>query len=88
MCIAAAEELAKTAEDLGLSEDRILPSMEDREVYPREAVAVALKAMEEGVARLKLSRQELYDKAVALIERARKQTGVMMREGFIPKAPE
>jgi len=88
MCVAAAEELAKTAEDLGLSEDRILPLMEDREVYPREAVAVALKAMEEGVARLKLSRQELYDKAGALIERARKQTGVMMREGFISKAPE
>jgi malate dehydrogenase (oxaloacetate-decarboxylating) len=88
MCIAAAEELAKTAEDSGINENRILPSMDDREVYPKEAVAVALKAMEEGVAQLKLSRRELYDKAASLIERARKQTEMMMNEGLIPKASD
>jgi malate dehydrogenase (oxaloacetate-decarboxylating) len=40
MCIAAAEELARCAETQGLSEERILPAMDDPEVYPREAAAV------------------------------------------------
>ena len=55
MCIAAAVELAKCAEDKGISETYLLPTMDEMEVFPREAVAVAKKAMEQGVARLKLS---------------------------------
>ena len=34
MCIAAASELAKCAEDKGLREDYILPTMDEREVFP------------------------------------------------------
>jgi malate dehydrogenase (oxaloacetate-decarboxylating) len=51
MCIAAAEELAKFAEERGIHEEDILPRMEEWEVYPREAVACALKSIEQGVAR-------------------------------------
>jgi malate dehydrogenase (oxaloacetate-decarboxylating) len=45
MCIAAAYELAKCAEDKGLNEDYLLPRMDEWEVFPREAVAVAKKAI-------------------------------------------
>lgn len=38
-----------------------------REVFPREAVACALRSIKDGVARLKPNRQELWDRAVALI---------------------
>ncbi|MFQ6000145.1 MAG: NADP-dependent malic enzyme [Anaerolineae bacterium] len=88
MCIAAAYELAKTAEDRGISEDYLIPTMDDWEVFPREAVAVAMKAQEQGVARLKLSEEELYERASTLIKRAREETQLLMKEGFIPSAPE
>ncbi|MCD4657024.1 MAG: NADP-dependent malic enzyme, partial [Planctomycetes bacterium] len=37
MCIAAAVELAKVAEDKGLNPEYIIPSMQEWEVFPREA---------------------------------------------------
>jgi malate dehydrogenase (oxaloacetate-decarboxylating) len=36
-----------------MSEKDILPRMEEWEVFPREAVACALKSIEQGVARVK-----------------------------------
>lgn len=86
MCIAAATELAKCAEEKGLTEDYIIPTMSEWEVFPREAVAVAMKAQEQGVARLKLTRQELYDRAEFMIRRSRGLTAKMMEDGFIPDA--
>ncbi|MFH1013938.1 MAG: NADP-dependent malic enzyme [Thermoplasmatota archaeon] len=83
MCIAAAYELAKTAEDAGLLEDRIVPTMDSWEVFPREAVAVGLKAIEQGIARVKLSRNELYERAMDIITKARDTTALLMKEGFI-----
>ena len=71
MCIAAAKELAKFAEERGMNEKDILPRMEEWEVYPREAVACALKSIEQGMARIKPSRQELYERAEAIIKNAR-----------------
>ena len=87
MCIAAAEELAKCAEDKGLSEHHLLPTMDEWEVYPRVAVAVGQKAIEQGVARVKLTPQEALKKAELTIKRAREQTQMLMREGFIPEIP-
>jgi malate dehydrogenase (oxaloacetate-decarboxylating) len=84
MCIAAARELAKCAEEKGLTPDYIVPTMSEWEVFPREAVAVGLKAQEQGVARLKLSRAELYDRAEFMIKRSRNLTAKMMEDGFIP----
>ncbi|MDR2846101.1 MAG: NADP-dependent malic enzyme [Candidatus Methanoplasma sp.] len=83
MCIAAARELAKCAEEKGLSEDYIIPTMSETEVFPREAVAVALKAQEQGVAGLKLSRQEIFDRADFMIRRSRGLTAKMMDDGYI-----
>jgi len=83
MCIAAATELAKCAEEKGLTPEYIIPTMSETEVFPREAVAVALKAQEQGVARLKLSRQELFDRADFMIRRSRGLTAKMMDDGYI-----
>jgi malate dehydrogenase (oxaloacetate-decarboxylating) len=87
MCIAAAYELAKTAQDQGLHEEYLIPTMDEWEVFPREAVAVGMKAIEQGVARLKLSRDELYERASEIIKRARGETQLLMDEGIIPPAP-
>src|SRR5271157_2736914 len=50
MCIAAAIELARVAEEKGLSCDYIMPSMDEVDVFAREAAAVAMKAIEQGIA--------------------------------------
>lgn len=87
MCIAAAQELAKFAEERGMDERSILPRMDEWEVFPREAVACALKSIEQGVARVKLSREELYQRASAIIQNARRATELLMKHDLIKKAP-
>src|SRR5256712_12928501 len=52
MCIAAANELAKIAEETGIDEERILPSMSDWEAFPREAAAGGGGAGRAGLGRL------------------------------------
>lgn len=86
MCIAAAVELARCAEDKGLSEEYILPHMDEWEVFPREATAVGLKAIEQGVARRTLTREELFATASRIIRRARDEVRVLMETGLIPAA--
>ena len=83
MCIAAAKELAACAPENGLNPEKILPTMDNWEVFPRVATAVALKAMEEGVANLKLSKEEIYQMAVEKIKRAQAQAKVLMDSGVI-----
>jgi malate dehydrogenase (oxaloacetate-decarboxylating) len=87
MCIAAAEELAKYAEERGMDEKNLLPRMDEWEVFPREAVACALKSIEQGVARVKPSRQELYERASAIIKNARASTELLMKHGLIKQVP-
>ena len=62
--------------------------MDDWEVFPREAAAVAMKAQEQGVARLTMSYEELYEHARTVIKRSRDLTHMMMNEGYIAEAPE
>jgi len=87
MCISAATELANYAEERGMSESDILPRMDEWEVFPREAVACALKSIEQGVARVRPSRQELYDRASAIIKNARDSTELLMKHGLIKQPP-
>ena len=88
MAIAAAEELARCAEERGLDEEHILPTMDDWEIFPREAAAVGVKAQEQGVARLSLSREELLDNAKQIIQRAQDMTRFLMEKELIPPLPE
>ncbi|MHC4661468.1 MAG: NAD(P)-dependent malic enzyme [Planctomycetota bacterium] len=83
MCIAAAEELAKCAEDKGMHEEYLIPTMDEWEVYPRVAVAVALKAIEQGVHRRKFSKDELFKMAEFKIKEARDQLKVFQDAGII-----
>jgi malate dehydrogenase (oxaloacetate-decarboxylating) len=85
MCIESAVELAKCAEDKGLKKDYLLPKMDEREVFPRQAVAVGLKAIEQKVARVKMTKAQLFEKASAMIDRARKEVDLMMNSGIIPE---
>ncbi|MCE4604123.1 MAG: NADP-dependent malic enzyme [Aeropyrum sp.] len=72
MVIAGAEELARTAEENGgLSEDRILPTIEEWEVHPRVAAAVAWQASKEKVARKPRTYVEELRNAREIIEIAR-----------------
>jgi malate dehydrogenase (oxaloacetate-decarboxylating) len=86
MCIAASEELARCAQEKGLAENRILPTMDDWEVFPREAAAVGMKAIEQGQAKNQLTREALIQKATDTIKRAREQTHVLMEHGLIAAA--
>ena len=87
MCVAAAGELARFAEERGFKEDDIVPRMEEWEVFPREAVACALQSIKEGVARVKPSKQELWERAVAIIKNARESTHILMKQGLIKQPP-
>ncbi len=86
MCIAAAHALAEMAAEKGLRPDYIVPNMDEWQVFPREAVAVAMKAQEQGVARLKIGYKEELEQASSIIKRARDLTQMMMEEGFIQSA--
>jgi malate dehydrogenase (oxaloacetate-decarboxylating) len=87
MCFAAAQALADQIGDQ-LDEEHILPSMDNWEVFPREAAAVGMKAQEQGVARLQMSYDDLLNHARTIIKRSRDLTHTMMDQGFIAEAPD
>jgi len=87
MCFAAAEALANHVGDK-LDAEHILPDMDDWEVFPREAAAVAMKAQEQGLAQIKTSYEEELANAKRIIKRSRDLTQTMMDGGFIAKPPE
>lgn len=87
MAIAASITLAEMAEEGDFSAERILPSMDDWDIFPRIAAAVAVKAQEQGVALLETTYDAEYERAELLIRCARETTQAMMRAGFIPPAP-
>jgi malate dehydrogenase (oxaloacetate-decarboxylating) len=87
MCFAAAHAMAEQIEDC-IDEEHILPNMDDWEVFPREAAAVAMKAQEQGLARIQISYEEELKNAMTIIKRSRDLTHMMMKDGFIAEAPE
>jgi len=87
MCIAASYALANLVDEIKgcLIETCILPTMEYEELFIREAVATGLKAIEQGIARFKLSEDELYSTAKKLIENSHSELKILMKKGFIPE---
>lgn len=88
MALAAANELARFAEERGIHENDIVPHMDEWEVFPRVATATAVKAMELGLARLTKSAVQLHEQATRVIRGARDATRLLMTEGLIPPMPE
>jgi len=87
MAISAAYSLANFAEKKGINPDYIMPTMDEPEVFPQEAADVAMEAIKNGVARIKLTRDEAYQRAMHDIKEARTAMEVLMKEGFI-KQPD
>jgi malate dehydrogenase (oxaloacetate-decarboxylating) len=88
MAIAAAQELARYQREKGLDEEHIVPTVQDWEVFPREAVAVAMKAQDQGLARVELSATELLHKAQQTIRQAQEVTQLLMDKGHIVPKPD
>jgi len=83
MCIAAAKALAKYAEEKGIHEEYIIPKMNEEEAYVVEALAVAEKAIEENVARVKKSRSELEKEIRELITRPKRYLRTMLENNLL-----
>ncbi len=88
MAIAASIEIARFAEEKGIHEDYIVPTMEEWEVYPRVATAVALKAIEQGLARKIMTRDEIYHMSREIIKSTMDKYNILYEKGFIKKIPE
>jgi len=86
MCITAAESLAEYAEKRGINEDDIVPRMNEKGAFVEEAVAVGMKAQEQGIAKLKVNADELHKKAEAMIASAQGQVNALVKGGFIAEA--
>jgi len=88
MVIQAAKELSAFAEEKGLSETHILPTMEEWEVYPRVAAALAEQAVKEGVARRLATKSQFYEEAKEIIIKSRTAVEVAMNAGVIKTLPQ
>jgi len=85
MCFAAADSLAEYNQNFDA--EHLIPTMEDWDVYAKEAAAVGMKAQELNLARLEKSYDELYQDAYTMIKRSRDLTQAMMDNDFIAKVP-
>ncbi len=88
MAIACSHSIADYSEKKGIDVDHIVVNMEDSGVFAVEAADVAMKAIEEGVARLELDWATVHDLAAADIDQARRATKLLMDRGFIADPPE
>lgn len=89
MCFAAADAIATRArahEDYG--PQRIMPTMEEWDLFGDIAAEVGIRAQEEGLAARALTADQLRTMALARITRSRRITEIMMKEGLIEAPPE
>ncbi|MEB3691591.1 MAG: malate dehydrogenase, partial [Caldisphaeraceae archaeon] len=85
MALSASYEIARFAEEKGLSEDYIVPTMEEWEIYPRIAASVATKAVEQGLARKTTTYKEELERASEIIGKTREKLAIIWQKGYIPK---
>ena len=85
MALAAAYSIAKYAERKGIHPDRIMPTMDEIELFAEEAADVAMEAIKNGVARTILTRDEVYRRTLADIREARAVMDLLMEKNFIKK---
>ncbi len=87
MCIAAAKALAAYAERKGINEEYIIPKMTESDVFPEVATAVALKAIEMGLAKLEMSEEEIHESAKEMITATQEKIKTLQELGFINPPP-
>lgn len=83
MAIAAAHSLANFAQNRGISDQSIIPTMDETEVFAQVAADVAVQAMKEGLARVQMTHKEVYDQALKEILQTRALCQAMMEDGHI-----
>jgi len=88
MAIVAAEALSEYAEKRGLRQDYIIPTMDEVEVFPVVAAAVAMQAIKQGVARMEIDYDTILQTVKEDIDNARKMTNVLMDSEVIKTPPE
>ncbi len=71
MAIRAAHSIADFSEKRGINPDNIIATMEETDVFAQQAADVAMQAIKEGVARINLSRDEVYERAKRDMKRVR-----------------
>ena len=81
--IAASMELARYAEEKGLSEEYIIPTMDEWESYVRVAAAVAAKTVSLGLARKSTTYKEELERARKIIGGARERWRKLWEAGLI-----
>ncbi len=89
MCFAAADAIAaraRTHPEYGPK--RIVPTMEEWELFVDIAVAVGVRAQEQGLARKTMDPRAIAETARRRIERSRKITQLMMESDVIPDPPK
>ncbi len=88
MATAAAHSLANYAEKKGFHPDKIVPTMDEADVFPVEAADVAIQAIKDGVARITMTWDEAYSKALTDISEARNTIQHLTEQGFISQPPQ
>jgi malate dehydrogenase (oxaloacetate-decarboxylating) len=87
MAIRCAHSIAEFSEKRGISQNNIIATMEETEVFAREAADVAQQAIKEGVARMNLSWEQVYNQAKADIAAAKALVEDMKKLGHIKEPP-
>jgi len=83
MAIRAAESLAEFARQRDFHADKILPTMDELEVFAQVAADVAMQAVKEGVARTKVCFDQVYNTTLYDIKQTRKTIDLMMDNDII-----
>ncbi len=88
MALAASKAIAKRAQDLGLKQNFILPLMQDEELYPLTAKAVAAQAIKEKLNQIKITPAEVYKIVKQDILQNKRETELLTKKDFITPLPK
>jgi malate dehydrogenase (oxaloacetate-decarboxylating) len=86
MAITAAHAIAKFAENRGITPEDIIPKMTESDLFPVVAAEVAVKAVEEGLARIRLSYEEAFSLAKQDIDKVHAIMQHLMDNDFIQRS--
>lgn len=86
MCVAAAVALASYAEEQGIHEEYISPTMGEPEAFIREAVGVGMQAQKEGLATVQVSEEQLRRKVEQTIKGGKEVHDALVQAALIEPA--
>ena len=86
--IVAAQELARCTSTKGVTDQHILPTMDEREVFPHVAAAVAESTVRLGIAQVRATREEFYERARRLMARPPALAEALQNSGLTDPMPD